>query len=97
MPQAVSREAYRIVQESLTNAARHAGRVPVSLRLNVGPEDLELELSNPLGASRPRHAGGGRGLEGIEERVTSLRGEVAAGPDDGRWRIAVHLPLHPTS
>ncbi len=96
VPQAVSREAYRIVQESLTNAARHAGRVPVRLTLNVGADDLELELSNPLSASRPRSAGGGRGLTGIQERVISLRGQVSAGPDAGRWRVAVRLPLHPT-
>ncbi len=97
VPQAVSREAYRIVQESLTNAARHAARAPVSLRLNVGAEDLVLELSNPLDASHPPPAGGGRGLDGIQERVASLRGEVCAGPDADRWRIAVQLPLRPTS
>jgi len=97
VPQTVSREAYRIAQESLTNAARHAGRVPVSLRLEVGADHLELELTNPLGASRPQRAeGGGRGLNGIRERVTSLRGQVSAGPDAGAWRIAVRLPLHPT-
>ncbi len=95
VPQAVSREAYRIVQESLTNAARHAGQVPVSLHLTVGSEHLELELTNPLDASHPQRSGGGRGLNGIRERVTSLRGEVSAGPDAGRWRIAVRLPLHP--
>lgn len=96
VPQAVSREAYRIVQESLTNAARHAGRVPVSLRLNVGADDLELELTNPLEASHPRRAGGGRGLNGIQERVMSLRGQVSVGPDAGCWRVTVRLPLHPT-
>ena len=96
VPQAVSREAYRIVQESLTNAARHAGRAPVSLSLNVGADELELELTNPLGASRPRRSGGGRGLNGIQERVTSLRGQMSAGPDAGRWRVCVRLPLHPT-
>jgi signal transduction histidine kinase len=96
VPQAVSREAYRIVQESLTNAARHAGRVPVSLSLNVGAEHLDLELTNPLNGSGPQRPGGGRGLNGIRERVTSLRGEVSAGPEAGRWRIAVRLPLHPT-
>ena len=94
--QAVAREAYRIVQESLTNAARHAGRAPVSLRLNVGADDLELELSNPLDASQARRPGGGRGLSGIQERVTSLRGHVSAGPVADRWRVAVRLPLHPT-
>ena len=96
VPQAVSREAYRIVQESLTNAARHAGRAPVSLSLNVGADNLELELTNPLAAAQPRRAGGGRGLNGIQERVTSLRGQMSAGPDGGRWRVSVQLPLHPT-
>ena len=96
VPQAVSREAYRIVQESLTNAARHAGRAPVSLSLNVGADELELELTNPLGEPRPRRAGGGRGLSGIQERVTGLRGQVSAGPDAGVWRVSVRLPLHPT-
>jgi len=96
VPQAVSREAYRIVQESLTNAGRHAGRAPVSLSLNVGADELELELTNPLGEPRPRRAGGGRGLSGIQERVTGLRGQVSAGPDAGVWRVSVRLPLHPT-
>ena len=96
VPQAVSREAYRIVQESLTNAARHAGRAPVRLSLSVGADELELELTNPLDGSHPQRAGGGRGLNGIEERVTSLRGQVSAGPEAGRWRVAVRLPLHPT-
>ncbi|MDQ3631603.1 MAG: hypothetical protein M3417_10130, partial [Actinomycetota bacterium] len=97
VPQAVSREAYRIVQESLTNAARHAGRMPVNLSLDVGADHLELELSNPLAASPARRGeGGGRGLDGIRERVASLRGQVSAGPESGRWRVAVRLPLHPT-
>jgi signal transduction histidine kinase len=95
VPQAISSEAYRIVQESLTNAARHAGHVPVSLSLNVGAEHLEIELTNPLDASRPHRPGGGRGLNGIQERVMSLRGQVSAAPDAGQWRIAVRLPLHP--
>jgi len=96
VPQPVSREAYRIVQESLTNVARHAGHVPVSLNLVVGADQLELELTNPLDATRPQRAGGGRGLDGIRERVMSLRGDVSAGPDDGGWRVVVRLPLHPT-
>jgi len=95
VPQAVSCEAFRIVQESLTNAARHAGRAPVSLRLKVGADELELELTNPLNGNHPRHAGGGRGLDGIRERVMSLRGDVSAGADSGQWRIAVRLPLRP--
>ena len=96
IPQAVSREAYRIVQESLTNAARHAGRVPVSLSLSVGADHLELELTNPLAGAAAEGRGGGRGLHGIRERVTSLHGQMTAGPDAGSWRVAVRLPLRPT-
>ncbi|QKG26376.1 sensor histidine kinase [Actinomadura verrucosospora] len=94
VPAAVSREAYRIVQEGLTNALRHAGKVPVRLRLGVTGERLEMEMSNPLGArgAGARH-GGGRGLGGIRERVTVLRGEMTAGPDGDRWRMHVSLPL----
>ena len=99
VPPAVSREAYRIVQEGLTNALRHAGRVPVELRVTVLPDALELEVTNPI---RPRapdsgQAGdrriGGRGLAGIRERVAVLGGDVTASGDGGRWRVAVSLPL----
>ncbi|WP_433138851.1 sensor histidine kinase [Actinomadura nitritigenes] len=94
VPAAVSREAYRIVQEGLTNALRHAGKVPVRLRLGVSGERLEMEMSNPLGARGVGSGhGGGRGLGGIRERVTVLRGEMTAGPDGDRWRMHVSLPL----
>ncbi|MGH3717224.1 MAG: sensor histidine kinase, partial [Micromonosporaceae bacterium] len=52
VPAAVSREAYRIVQEGLTNALRHAGQVPVRVALTLAGERLTLSVSNPL-----RHAG----------------------------------------
>ncbi|GAA2798470.1 sensor histidine kinase [Crossiella cryophila] len=94
VPKAVSREAYRIVQEGLTNAMRHAGKVPVTLRLLVRADNLELEMTNPLG-ERPsgRGHGGGRGLRGIGERVTVLRGTLTAGECEGVWRVAATLPM----
>ncbi|MQA86440.1 MAG: sensor histidine kinase [Streptosporangiales bacterium] len=99
IPRALSREAYRIVQEGLTNAVRHAGRVPVTLRITARDDRLELEMTNPLGtAGRTAEAGssrGGRGLRGVEERVAVLRGQMSAGPDRGCWRVAVQLPLRP--
>ena len=74
VPPVVSREAYRIIQEGLTNALRHAGKVPITLRLTVGSQRLELEMINPIGESAPTRASGGRGLAGIRERVTILGG-----------------------
>lgn len=93
LPAAVSREGYRIVQEGLTNAARY-GRGPVALRLDVHADALELELDNALG--RPRRADpgrGGRGLDGMRERVLLLGGRLTVGPDGDRWRIRVRLPF----
>jgi signal transduction histidine kinase len=97
VPAVVSREAYRIVQEGLTNAVRHAGLEPaeltVGLLIRTEPGSLRLELTNPVGsARRTRSGGGGRGLAGIRERVAVLRGSVDAGTSDGTWRLAVALP-----
>ncbi|MER7889228.1 histidine kinase [Micromonospora sp. NPDC094482] len=93
LPAVVSREGYRIVQEALTNAARH-GRGPVTLRLDAGPDELELELVNELvpGQRRPDPGRGGRGLDGVRERVLLLGGQLSAGAEGDRWRIRVRLP-----
>jgi signal transduction histidine kinase len=93
LPAVVSREAYRIVQEGLTNVLRHAGPVPVDLRVAVRADRLDVELTNPLGTPARRAARGGRGLAGMRERVGMLRGDLAAGPDAGVWRVAVRLPF----
>ncbi|MFR9779551.1 sensor histidine kinase [Micromonospora sp. MS34] len=108
LPPVVSREGYRIVQEGLTNAARH-GRGPVALRIDVPQatapargaasdapgrscRDLEIELVNGLrGGAGSR--GGGRGLDGMRERVLLLGGRLDAGPDGDRWRVRASLPL----
>ncbi|GAA3754503.1 histidine kinase [Plantactinospora mayteni] len=103
VPAVVAREGYRIVQEGLTNAARHAGRRPVTLRVAARPDALEIELVNALGEPsgavrgrpgpvRPPGQRQGRGLAGIRERVVLLGGRVSAGPEDGNWRVAVRLP-----
>lgn len=96
LPAASSREAYRIVQEGLTNVLRHAGpTAPAGLRLGLAAGRLEIELTNPLGPARPSRPGGGRGLRGIGERAAVLHGGCEAGPaDDGTtWRLAVWLPV----
>jgi signal transduction histidine kinase len=86
---ALSREAYRIVQEGLTNAAKHGGGTAV-LRLTVADE-LTIDVTNALRATSREHRGG-RGLAGIGERVRLLGGHLEAGPADGVWRLLVRLP-----
>ncbi|MCZ7376723.1 sensor histidine kinase [Micromonospora sp. WMMC250] len=96
VPAAVSREGYRIVQEGLTNAARY-GDGPVTLRLDLHPEALELELVNAM--SRPVWTPlghGGRGLDGMRERVLLLGGRITVGPDGDRWLIRARLPYEET-
>ncbi|GGU21456.1 sensor histidine kinase [Streptomyces lavendofoliae] len=94
VPEAVSREAYRIVQEGLTNAARHAGGEPVSVTVGRDGDALEITMENPLPARPPvARPGGGRGLRGIGERARLLGGTAEARPVDGVWRLAARLPL----
>ncbi|MBL1097221.1 histidine kinase [Streptomyces sp. 205] len=96
VPPVVSREAYRIVQEGLSNALRHAGPVPVRLRVGEDGQRKELEISmeNPVsGTARGHRTGGGRGLRGIAERTALLRGVCDWGPDGSVWRLTVRLPL----
>ncbi|WP_250035356.1 sensor histidine kinase [Paractinoplanes maris] len=89
VPVAISREAYRIVQEGLTNAAKHgAGRA--TLRITA-PDDLLIEITNRVGS--PPDLGGGRGLAGMRERVRLLGGHLEVGASDGVWRVLARLPI----
>jgi signal transduction histidine kinase len=92
VPGPVSREGYRILQESLTNVLRHAGSVPVRVRIEVADGTLGLEVRNPLTAEIPG-PGRGSGLRGIRERAALLGGRARTGPDQGDWQVHVELPL----
>lgn len=99
VPAAVSREGYRIVQEALTNAIRHADGAPVDLRVRRASGGLRIEVTNLVlepGASAQSERGrtglGGRGLTGMAERVRVLGGELEVGSRDGQWRICARLP-----
>ncbi|MEU9460848.1 histidine kinase [Streptomyces sp. NPDC048312] len=96
VPGAVSREGYRILQESLTNVLRHSGTVPVRVRIAVAGGRLELEVTNPLNdpAADPAAVpGSGSGLRGIRERAALLGGRAETGPHEGKWRVRARLPL----
>ncbi|MDX3380355.1 histidine kinase [Streptomyces niveiscabiei] len=92
VPGPVSRESYRILQEALTNVLRHAGPVPVRVRVGVEADVLRLEVRNPLTAHIPG-PGRGSGLRGIRERAALLGGQASTGPDAGDWRVRAELPL----
>ncbi|MEV7404818.1 histidine kinase [Streptomyces sp. NPDC091267] len=92
VPGSVSREGYRILQESLTNALRHSGTVPIRVRINVADGRLELEVSNPFTGSTGT-SGGGSGLRGIRERAALLGGNAKTGPYGGEWMVHASLPL----
>ncbi|MFF4629849.1 sensor histidine kinase [Streptomyces griseorubiginosus] len=92
VPGPVSREGYRILQESLTNVLRHAGAVPVRVRVEVSREPLALEVRNPAPGGVPG-PGRGSGLRGIRERAALLGGRAHTGPDQGDWQVHAELPL----
>jgi len=92
LPYAVSTAAYRIVQECLTNALRHAAGTQVTLVVHTEDDVLSVSATNPLGAP-VASPGGGRGINGMRERVTVLRGHITAGPVDGTWQVSARIPL----
>ena len=92
VPGPVSREGYRILQEALTNVLRHAGPVPVRVRVTVTGGLLGLEVRNPLPGPIPG-PGRGSGLRGIRERAALLGGSARTGPDGGDWQVHAELPV----
>ena len=92
LPPVVSREAYRIVQEGLTNALRHAAEPRARLLLDRRPEQLLITLTNPAPASASRRRGS-RGLTGLAERTRALGGSVTHTNADGTWELVVEVPL----
>jgi signal transduction histidine kinase len=95
IPPSVGVAAYRITQEALANAARHAprARTAVGLELTNGRVVIVAETEGPVEASsaerqRPRY-----GLVGMQERATALGGEFTAGPTPSGWRVSCHLPV----
>ncbi len=104
LPEGVDLSAYRIVQEALSNAMRHASGSHVRLHLAYRPDALALEIGNDaalravpvLVASGERAAEGGQGLVGMRERATMLGGSLEAGPTaDGGFRVTAVLPVSP--
>ncbi len=95
LPAGVDLCAYRIVQEGLTNALKHAGPAHAAVTLRYAPGALDVEVRDDgRGAASPNGDGAGHGLIGMRERVGLYGGRLAAGPgEDGGFEIHAHLPL----
>jgi len=103
LPEGVDLSAYRIVQEALSNAMRHAPGSHVQVHVAYRPDGLALEVCNDAASAVPilagigdRAAGGGHGLVGMRERATMLSGSLEAGPtEDGGFQVTAVLPVSP--
>jgi signal transduction histidine kinase len=94
LPVGIELSAYRIVQEALTNALKHAGRAHAAVSVRYGPDSLELEIADDGAGTAADVPGGGHGLAGIRERVTLYGGKFdASARRDGGFAVRVLLPL----
>lgn len=96
-PTAVSIAAYRIVQEGISNAVRHAAGAAIDVAIGTVADALVVEVGNgpaPDHADAPTPRGAGHGLVGMRERATLLGGSLEAGRTaSGGFRVVAHLPL----
>ncbi|WP_067484598.1 sensor histidine kinase [Actinomadura hibisca] len=89
----VDLSAYRIVQESLSNAARYAPGSDVAVQLRYGTAALTVTVTDGGARTPPEESpGGGHGLVGMRERVSMLGGTLEAGPHGDGWRVRAELP-----
>jgi signal transduction histidine kinase len=97
VPAGVGRTVYRIVQEGITNARKHAPGTPVTVHVSGDPRaGVSVDLTNPLGRDdRPPPPGAGLGLVGLGERAHLRGGRLEAGPRNGLFRLSGWLPWAP--
>jgi signal transduction histidine kinase len=93
LPRAIDLSAYRIIQEGLTNALKHAGASSADVTVSYAPDEVHVEVRDD-GAGASASDGLGHGLVGIRERVTIYGGEMTAGRANGNgWAVRARLPL----
>jgi signal transduction histidine kinase len=107
VPFAAGLATYRVVQESLSNAVKHAPGAPVTVQVRVQTGDVDIKVVNPI-ASSPRlglgtngvggaggagqAVGAGQGVRGMTERAELLGGTARALNGDGTWKVEAHIP-----
>jgi signal transduction histidine kinase len=99
----VSRTAYRVVREALTNVRKHAPGSPVTVQVSYGPAQLRLSVRNgPAGSTNGQvtgaglaGTGSGLGLANLRQRIELVQGTLRAGPEpDGGFCVEVVLPAY---
>jgi signal transduction histidine kinase len=97
LPPGVDVSAYRIVQEALTNALKHAGPARASVTVTYGQDAVDLAVVDDGRGAAAINGSAGYGLVGMRERVAFYGGSIESGPGrDGGYALRVRLPL-PTS
>jgi signal transduction histidine kinase len=94
LPAGIELSAYRIVQEALTNALKHAGEARAEVHVRYGPDSLELEIVDDGTTAAAERPSGGHGLVGMRERVALYGGRLDAGRrSGGGFAVRVLLPI----
>jgi signal transduction histidine kinase len=99
LPAAAELAAYRIIQESLTNVARHAGRARVTVRVAYDDTNMHVEIDDDgkAPAEGPAAIGTGSGITRMRERATAFGGDLSAGfRPDGGFQVSARLPVRPS-
>ncbi|MFF9648751.1 sensor histidine kinase [Streptomyces sp. NPDC014622] len=100
VPPAAARAAHRVVQEALTNAAKHAPLAPVGVRVTYTAEETVVRVLNgpsPARGGPETVPGTGRGLIGLDERVRLAGGTFAYGPREDGFEVTARLPHTPSA
>ena len=93
LPADPSLALYRGAQEALTNVARYAPGACVKVVLRYERGRTQLSVDNGVSATPPRQGmGGGRGLEGLRDRIERAGGAMSAGPTAEGWRVEIEVP-----
>jgi len=99
LPALTDLSAFRIVQEALTNALRHAGPATAAVTVDYGADELRVEITDTgrgLTSAAAEAAAAGHGLRGMRERATAAGGTIDTGPlPGGGFRVAARFPLVP--
>ncbi|WP_433077309.1 sensor histidine kinase [Dactylosporangium sp. CA-052675] len=92
-PPTVERAVHRVVQEALTNAARHAPGSAVTVGIEHRGHEIVVVVRNELGDTVAVPSGDGSGLSGLRERMRLLGGSLQAGPGDGGFTVTARIPV----